>query len=226
MVDILIIEDNLELATILSDFLLDEGYTVFVASSGEEGLQYLAENPVKLLLLDIMLPELDGFAVCRVIRERHNLPIIIMSAKHGDDNKIIGLDLGADDYLEKPFSVNLLIAKVKSHLRRSYHMFDNKQLLSEGELTINKASMKVYLKDELVVMTSKEYELLVLLMMNKGKALRKEWLFEAVWGIDSFSELSTLTVHISKLREKIENNPKEPRRILTVWGVGYKYEAV
>ena len=226
MVDILIIEDNVELATILSDFLLDEGYSVFVAPSGEEGLHYLAENPVKLLLLDIMLPELDGFAVCRITREKHNLPIIIMSARHGDDNKIIGLELGADDYLEKPFSVNLLIAKVKSHLRRSYHMFDNKQLLSDGDITINTASMKVYLKDELVVMTSKEYDLLVLLMKNKGKALRKEWLFERVWGIDSFSELSTLTVHISKLREKIENNPKEPRRIVTVWGVGYKYEAI
>ena len=226
MVDILIIEDNVELATILSDFLLEEGYSVFVAPSGEEGLHYLAENPVKLLLLDIMLPELDGFAVCRIAREKHNLPIIIMSARHGDNNKIIGLDLGADDYLEKPFSINLLIAKVKSHLRRSYHMFDNKQLLSAGDITIDLASMKVYLQEELVVMTAKEYELLVLLMKNKGKALRKEWLFETVWGIDSFSELSTLTVHISKLREKIENNPKEPRRILTVWGVGYKYEAI
>lgn len=224
--DILIIEDDVGLATILADFLLDEGYSVFVASSGEEGLHYLEENTVKLLLLDIMLPELDGFAVCRITREKYNLPIIIMSARHGDDNKIIGLELGADDYLEKPFSVNLLTAKVKSHLRRSYQMFDNKQLLSEGEITIDRASMKVYLGDELVVMTSKEYELLVLLMENKGKALRKEWLFERVWGIDSFSELSTLTVHISKIREKIEKNPKEPKRILTVWGVGYKYEAV
>lgn len=226
MVDILIIEDNLELAAILSDFLLEEGYSVFVAPSGEEGLHYLAKNPVKLLLLDIMLPELDGFAVCRITREKYNLPIIIMSARHGDDNKIIGLDLGADDYLEKPFSVNLLTAKVKSHLRRSYNMFANKQLLSEGEITINRDSMLVYHKDELVVMTAKEYDLLVLLMTNKGKALRKEWLFERVWGIDSFSELSTLTVHISKLREKIEEDPKEPRRILTIWGVGYKYEAV
>lgn len=226
MVDILIIEDNMELAAILSDFLLEEGYSVLVAPCGEEGLSYLAENPVKLLLLDIMLPALDGFAVCRIAREKHNLPIIIMSARHGDDNKIIGLELGADDYLEKPFSVNLLIAKVKSHLRRSYHMSDNKQLVSAGDVTINPASMKVYLQEKQVVMTSKEYELLVLLIKNKGKALRKEWLFEAVWGIDSFSELSTLTVHISKLREKIEHNPKEPRRIVTVWGVGYKYEEI
>ncbi|WP_188537212.1 response regulator transcription factor [Paenibacillus segetis] len=226
MVDILIIEDNVELATLISDFLLNEGYSVFVTSSGEEGLLYLEENTVKLLLLDIMLPELDGFSVCRTIREKHNLPIIIMSARNGDDNKIIGLELGADDYMEKPFTVNLLTAKVKSHLRRSYDMVENKQLLSDGDLTINRASMTVYLKDEPIVMTSKEYELLVLLMENKGKALRKEWLFETIWGVDSFSELSTLTVHINKLREKIENNPKQPKRIVTVWGVGYKYEAV
>lgn len=226
MVDVLIIEDNVELSSILSDFLLEAGYSVFLAASGEEGLQYLTENPVKLLLLDIMLPALDGFAVCKIAREKHNLPIIIMSAKHGDNNKIIGLELGADDYLEKPFSVNLLLAKVKSHLRRSYHMADNKQLLSVGDLTIDPASMNVYLRNEPVTMTAKEYELLLLLIKNKGKALRKEWLFDKVWGIDSFSELSTLTVHISKLREKIELNPKEPKRIVTVWGVGYKYETI
>lgn len=226
MAEILIIEDNLELATIISDFLTDAGYAVFVAPSGEDGLHYLSENPVKLLLLDIMLPQLDGFAVCRIARERYNLPIIIMSAKHGDENKIIGLELGADDYLEKPFSMNLLMAKVKSHLRRSYSMFDNKQLLSEGDITINQDARMVYIKDKLVVMTSKEYDLLVLLMMHKGKALRKEWLFQKVWGDDSFSELSTLTVHISKLREKVESNPKDPKCILTVWGVGYKYETI
>ncbi|MFF2014685.1 response regulator transcription factor [Paenibacillus sp. NPDC058177] len=223
MVDILIIEDNVELAMIISDFLENEGFSVFVSSSGEEGLQYLSQHTVKLLLLDIMLPELDGLAVCRTLRERHNLPIIMMSARQGDDNKIIGLDLGADDYLEKPFTVNLLTAKVKSHLRRSYEMNENKQLLIDGDITINKTSMQVYVKDQPLVMAAKEYELLVLLLNNKGKVLRKEWLFDKVWGVDSFSELSTLTVHINKLRDKIESNPKQPNRILTVWGVGYKY---
>ncbi|WP_019911116.1 response regulator transcription factor [Paenibacillus sp. HW567] len=226
MADILVIEDNMELADLIRDFLQVEGYSVFTAVSGEEGLEYLAGHTVKMLLLDIMLPELDGFAVCRIVREQHNLPILIMSARHGDDNKIIGLELGADDYLEKPFSVNLLTAKVKAHLRRSYDMNDNKQLLADGDIVINRTSMQVYKKDQPLVLTAKEYELLVLLLNNKGKALRKEWLFERVWGVNSFSEPSTLTVHVNKLRDKIENNPKEPKRIVTVWGVGYKYETV
>jgi DNA-binding response OmpR family regulator len=226
MADILVIEDNIELANLISDFLQVAGYSVFTVKSGEEGLEYLAGHTVKMLLLDILLPELDGFAICKLVREQHNLPILIMSAQHGDDNKIIGLELGADDYLEKPFSANLLIAKVKSMLRRSYGMNDNKQLLTDGDIVINRTSMQVYKKDQLLTLTVKEYELLVLLMNNKGKALRKDWLFERVWGIDSFSEPSTLTVHINKLRDKIENNPKEPKKIVTVWGVGYKYETV
>jgi DNA-binding response OmpR family regulator len=225
IIDILIIEDNVELATIMSDFLFKEGYTVVVAPTGEDGLDYLQSHTVKLLLLDIMLPGIDGFAICRTIRERHNLPIVMMSARHGDDNKIVGLDLGADDYLEKPFTDKLLIAKVKSHLRRSYDMNDNKQLLTDGDITINTTAMQVYLREQHLIMTSKEYDLLMLLLNNKGKVLRKEWLFEQVWGVDSFSELSTLTVHINKLREKVENNPRQPTRIITVWGVGYKYEA-
>lgn len=226
MVDILIIEDNAELSAIISDFLLKEGYSVSVSSSGEEGLAYLESNTVKLLLLDIMLPQLDGFAVCRMIRERYNFPILIMSARSGERNKIIGLELGADDYMEKPFSVHLLKAKVKSLLRRSYEMVDNKQLLCDGDLTVNQTAMTVYRNDERIVMTSKEYELLVLLMQNKGKVLRKEWLFQTIWGVDSLSEESTLTVHINKLRDKVEHNAKRPRRIVTVWGVGYKFEAV
>jgi DNA-binding response OmpR family regulator len=226
MADILVIEDNIELANLISDFLQVAGYSVFTVKSGEEGLEYLAGHTVKMLLLDILLPELDGFAICKLVREQHNLPILIMSAQHGDDNKIIGLELGADDYLEKPFSANLLIAKVKSMLRRSYGMNDNKQLLTDGDIVINRTSMQVYKKDNLLTLTVKEYELLVLLMNNKGKALRKDWLFERVWGIDSFSEPSTLTVHINKLRDKIENNPKEPKKIVTIWGVGYKYETV
>ncbi|QQZ59729.1 response regulator transcription factor [Paenibacillus sonchi] len=226
MTDVLIIEDNMELAGLIRDFLQVEGYSVFTTDSGEKGMKYLAEHTAKLLLLDIMLPELDGLAICRLVREQHNLPILIMSARHGDDNKIIGLELGADDYLEKPFSVNLLTAKVKALLRRSYDMNDDKQLLVDGDIIINRASMQVYKKDQPLSVTSKEYELLVLLVNNKDKVLRKDWLFDKVWGADSFSEPSTLTVHINKLREKIEKNPKEPQRIVTIWGVGYKYEAV
>lgn len=226
MADILIIEDNAELAEVMKDFLQAEGYSVFSVGSGEDGLAYLEANVVKLLLLDIMLPELDGFAICRLARERFNLPILIMSARHGDESKIIGLELGADDYLEKPFSVPLLTAKVKAHLRRSYDMNEDKLLLTDGDLTVNRTSMTVYRDGQPLGMTSKEYELLVVLLSNRGKALRKEWLFQQVWGADSFSEPSTLTVHMNKLRDKIEHNPKEPQRIVTVWGVGYKYEGV
>lgn len=226
MADILVIEDNLELSAVIRDFLEAEGYSVASASSAEEGLELLDSQAVKLLLLDIMLSGIDGFAVCRLAREKYNLPILIMSARHGDDNKIIGLELGADDYLEKPFTIQLLIAKVKAHMRRSYEMNDNRQLLTDGDLLVNRSSMQVFLAEAPVSMTMKEYELLVLLLNNRGKALRKEWLFEQVWGADSFSEPSTLTVHINKLREKIELDPKQPKRIVTVWGVGYKYEAV
>lgn len=226
MADILMIEDNAELAEVMKDFLQAEGYSVFIAGSGEDGLAYLEANVVKLLLLDIMLPELDGFAICRLARERFNLPILIMSARHGDESKIIGLELGADDYLEKPFSVPLLTAKVKAHLRRSYDMNEDKLLLTDGDLTVNRTSMTVYRDGQPLVMTAKEYELLVVLLGNRGKALRKEWLFQQIWGADSFSEPSTLTVHMNKLRDKIEHNPKEPQRIVTVWGVGYKYEGI
>ncbi|MEK3904514.1 response regulator transcription factor [Paenibacillus sp. FSL R7-0179] len=226
MADILIIEDNAELAEVMKDFLQVEGYSVCSRASAEEGLAYLETSAVKLLLLDIMLPGLDGFAVCRIAREKYNLPILIMSARHGDESKIIGLELGADDYLEKPFSAPLLTAKVKAHLRRSYEMNENKLLLTDGELTVNQTARAVYRSGQPLGMTAKEYELLVLLMSNKGKALRKEWLFQQVWGADSFSEPSTLTVHMNKLRDKIEQNPKEPRRIVTVWGVGYKYEGI
>ncbi|WP_342566152.1 response regulator transcription factor [Paenibacillus sp. FSL R7-0345] len=226
LADILVIEDNLELSNVIRDFLEADGYSVVTAPNAEEGLVLLESQAVKLLLLDIMLPGIDGFAVCRLAREKYNLPILIMSARHGDENKIIGLELGADDYLEKPFTIQLLIAKVKAHMRRSYEMNDNKQLLTDGNLLVNCTSMQVFLAGMPVTMTMKEYELLVLLLKNRGKVLRKEWLFERVWGADSFSEPSTLTVHINKLRDKIELNPKQPKRIVTVWGVGYKYEAV
>ncbi|WP_151734039.1 response regulator transcription factor ['Paenibacillus yunnanensis' Narsing Rao et al. 2020] len=226
MADILMIEDNPELADVIGDFLQAEGYSVHTAATGEEGLAFMERSPVKLLLLDIMLPGLDGFAVCTKVRERYNLPILIMSARHGDDNKIIGLELGADDYLEKPFSVQLLTAKVKAQLRRSYDMKADNPLLSDGDIVVDRAALQVFKNGTPLAMTMKEYELLVLLLDHHGKALRKEWLFQQVWGADSFSEPATLTVHINKLRDKIEHNPKEPKRIVTVWGVGYKYETV
>lgn len=226
MVDILIIEDNIELGTLLKDFLKREGYTTYHAHSGEEGMQYLSFESAKLILLDIMLPNLDGFGVCRMIREKRNTPIIIMSAKIDKEDKLAGLELGADDYIEKPFDIDILLAKIKGLLWRSYDAKEQQQIIYDGNIEINKTAMSVKKDSEKLAMTLKEYELLVLFLENAGKTLQKDWLFNKVWGLESFSEPSTLTVHINKLRDKIEVNPKKPERIVTVWGVGYKYERV
>jgi len=224
MTDLLIIEDNVELAQLLCDFLKRAGYSIYHAPSGEDGLSFLERNSVKLVLLDVLLPNIDGFAVCKLIRNKKNLPIIIMSAKVGKDDKIAGLELGADDYVEKPFDIDILLAKIKSQLRRSYNLSDENPVLIDGNITIDLDANSVFIENKLVEMTVKEFELLVLFLQNKGKTLRKEWIFDKVWGVDSFSEPSTLTVHINKLRDKIEIHPKNPKRIITVWGLGYKFE--
>jgi DNA-binding response OmpR family regulator len=224
MVDLLVIEDNIELAAILCDFLAKDGYSLFHAKSGEEGIEYLENNTVKLVLLDIMLPGIDGFGVCRLIREKGNVPIIIISAIVEKKDKLAGLELGADDYIEKPFDMDLLSAKIAAQLRRNYEFKEKSSIITDGDITVDIDATTVYFKNIPLVMTSKEYELLLIFLQNKGKTLRKEWLFDRVWGTDSFSEPSTLTVHINKIREKIEETPKTPKRIVTVWGVGYKYE--
>lgn len=216
----------MEQGIILCDFLARDGYSLFHAKSGEEGMEYLEKNSVKLVLLDIMLPGIDGFGVCQLIRSKGNIPIIIMSAKADKEDKIAGLTLGADDYVEKPFDIDILTAKIKAHLRRSYELQEKGKLLSDNNITIDLGATAVYLDGKPLIMTVKEYELIVLFLENKGKTLQKEWIFDRSWGVDSFSEPSTLTVHINKLREKIEISPKNPKRTVTVWGVGYKYEAV
>lgn len=225
MFDILLIEDNEELGKLLCDFLVNDGFSVFQALSGEEGLSFINGNSVKILLLDIMLPGIDGFGVCSAVREKGNIPIIILSAKSGKEDKIRGLEYGADDYIEKPFDVDVLIAKIRAILRRNYDMSKKGKLLADGNLSLDVDANQVFLDHNDLPMTNKEFILLTIFLQNKGKVLRKEWLFDTVWGMDSFSEPSTLTVHINKLRDKIEANPKNPRRITTVWGIGYKYEA-
>ncbi len=225
MRDILVIEDDKELGTILCDFLARDGYSQCHAISGEEGLEALKKDRFKLVLLDLMLPGIDGFAICESVRKTSNIPIIILSAKVEKGDKIASLALGADDYVEKPYDMDVLLAKIKAHLRRNYGLAKEKEFLMDGDLTVNLTSTTVYKQGRPLVMTNKEYELLVLFLKNKGKTLRKEWIFDQIWGMDCFSEFSTLTVHINKLREKIEVHPKKPLKIQTVWGVGYKYEA-
>lgn len=222
MTDILIVEDNKELANLLCDFLRVENYTVSVADTGEKALSLYEKYGARLIVLDIMLPGIDGFGVCKKIREESDTPILIVSAKTGKEDKLSGLTLGADDYIEKPYDIDIMLAKIKGIFKRRYALDE----MTDGDIRINKVSRTVYKNDKLVEMTSKEYELLMLLMENKGKALSKEYLFNQIWGSDSFSEQQTLTVHVKWLRQKIEDNPKEPKKILTVWGVGYKYESI
>lgn len=224
--DILLIEDDRSLGAVIKDFLEREGYLVQWCTTGEDGLTFLERTAVKLVLLDIMLPDIDGFTVCAKIRSAQSLPVIIISARSGDDDQITGLNLGAYDYMGKPFSIGLLLAKIKSQLRRSYGNQAENPLLRDKDLVVDTASRSVYLNETPINLTVKEYELLVLLLENAGKTLQKDWLFDRVWGVDCFSEPSTLTVHIGKLREKIEADPKKPRRIKTVWGVGYRYETL
>jgi len=219
MIDILIVEDNKELAELLCDFLRAENYTVSVAESGERALQLYEEYGARLLVLDVMLPGMDGFAVCAKIREESNTPILIVSAKTEKDDKLAGLLAGADDYIEKPYDIDIMLAKVAGIFKRRYAQDE----VVSGELRLNKESRTVYKGDKELSMTAKEFDLLLCLAENRGKVLNKDYLFRKIWGSDSFSEQQTLTVHIKWLREKIEEDPKHPARIQTVWGVGYKF---
>lgn len=219
MIDVLIVEDNKELAGLLCDFLRAENYTVSVAESGEKALSLYERYGARLLVLDILLPGINGFTVCEKIREQSNTPILIVSAKTEKDDKLNGFLLGADDYIEKPYDIDIMLAKIAGIFKRRYGQDE----VISGELRLNKVSRTVYLGEREIPMTAKEFELLLCLAENQGKVLNKEYLFREIWGSDSFSEQQTLTVHIKWLREKIEEDPKHPTRIQTVWGVGYKF---
>ncbi len=220
MIDILVVEDNIEMATLLCDFLEADGYTVKHCADGESALTAFQSEGARLVILDILLPGLDGFAVCRKIRENANTPIIIVSAKVEKDDKLNGLILGADDYIEKPYDIDILLAKIKGIFTRRYQT----DVLSDGFLKIDKTKRIAYKGTDPLDLTQKEFDLLLLLAENSGKTLNKDYLFNQIWGFDSFSEPQTLTVHIKWLRQKIEANPKKPDHIVTVWGVGYRYE--
>ncbi|MDE7367655.1 MAG: response regulator transcription factor [Lachnospiraceae bacterium] len=219
MTDILIVEDNKELADLLCRFLRAENYIVTVAESGEKALKLYERYGARLVILDIMLPGIDGFGVCKKIREQSNTPILIVSARVEKEDKLNGLILGADDYMEKPYDIDIMLAKIHGIFKRRYAQDE----IIDGDLSLNKVSRTLYRNGIPIEMTAKEFELLLLLMENQGKVLNKEYLFHQVWGSDSCSEPQTLTVHIKWLRQKIEEDPKHPRKLLTVWGVGYKY---
>ena len=220
--DILIVEDNKELSGLLCDFLRRENYTVSAAENGEKALSLYERYGARLIVLDVMLPGLDGFGVLKKIREESNVPVLIVSAKTAKEDKLCGLDTGADDYIEKPYDIDIMLAKISGIFKRRYAADE----IADGDIRINRVSRNVYKNGVQLEMTAKEFDLLLLLAENKGRTLSKEYIFGQVWGSDSFSEQQTLTVHIKWLRQKIEDDPRSPKKILTVWGVGYKYESV
>lgn len=224
MTDILIVEDQKDLAKLLALFIQKEGYSTYIAHSAEDALLYLQQEEIRLMVLDIALPRMDGFTVCRKVRQNENLPILILSARVGKEDKLHGFELGADDYLEKPVDPDILLAKIHVLLQRAYGASDAETLLKAGDITIDTKARQVLCRDQVLELNVKEYELLLLLIRNRGKTLNKDYIFNEIWGVDSFSEPQTLTVHIKRLRDKIEENPKEPRYLKTIWGVGYRYE--
>ncbi|MBP3248769.1 MAG: response regulator transcription factor [Ruminococcus sp.] len=219
MTDILIVEDDRELAGLLTDFLRAEGYTVSAVESGERALELFERYGARLVVLDINLPDVNGFSVCSKLRESADTPILIVSARTDKEDKLSGLDLGADDYIEKPYDIDILIAKIKGIFKRRYQY----SVISASGVTLNLADRTAQIDGKAVELPAKEFDLLALLIENQGKALKKEYLFNRVWGSDSDSELQTLHVHINRLRQKLGDDPKKAKRLITVWGVGYKF---
>lgn len=226
---ILIIEDDAVIAEVEKDYLEASGYVVDVAFSGDTGLKKALQEEYDLLILDLMLPEIDGFAICKQVREAKNIPIMLVSAKKEDVDKIRGLGLGADDHISKPFSLGELVARVKAHLARFDRLVaDSQPRMPKDEIRIrgiqiDKLARKVHINGEEVMFTSKEYDLLLFLATHPNWVFSKTELFEKIWGLDSLGDIATVTVHISKLREKIEKDPSKPQYIETVWGVGYRF---
>ncbi len=225
---ILIIEDENDIASLERDYMEVNGYDVEIENRGDTGLIKALKEDFDLIILDIMLPGMDGFEVCRELRDKKDIPIIIVSAKKEDIDKVRGLGFGADDYMTKPFSFNELVARVKAHLDRYERLVGggrsaNKIIEIRG-LKIDLDARKVFVNDEEKILTSREFEMLVYLAQNPNKAITKKELFTAVWGMESYGDISTVTVHINKLREKIELDSSKPQYIETVWGVGYRFK--
>ncbi|MBQ4363339.1 MAG: response regulator transcription factor [Oscillospiraceae bacterium] len=219
MIDILIVEDNTELSALLCDFLRAEGYTVSTAENGEKALSLFERYGARLVVLDINLPDINGFTVCSKLRQQADTPILIVSCRTERQDKLDGYKLGADDYIEKPYDIDILIAKIKGIFKRRY----KEDTLSADGVVLNLADRTAIIDGKPVDLSAKEFDLLALLIENRGKALKKEYLFNTVWGSDSESEQQTLHVHINKLRTKLGDDSKNAKRIVTVWGVGYKF---
>lgn len=222
MTDILIIEDDPELGQLVNDFMIKEGFSVKLCEAAEEALVLLKEQEFRLVLLDVMLPRMNGYETCTAIRSSRDIPILMMSAITDEDSKLLGYETGADDYIDKPFSVKVLTAKIKALIKRKSADALSNTLTCCG-IVLDPNSRIVTRDGAELKLNAKEFELLRYLMEHKGEAVSKDELFNAVWGMDCFTEPSTVSVHIRWLREKLEQDPNSPQLIRTVWKVGYKF---
>ncbi|OCX64385.1 DNA-binding response regulator [Lysinibacillus sp. AR18-8] len=226
---ILIVDDEKEIRNLIGIYLKNEGFHVLEACDGEEGLQLVKKHKVHLIVLDLMMPKVNGIEMCMKVREIAEMPIIMLTAKSQDMDKISGLTIGADDYVTKPFNPLELIARIKSQLRRYLKMSglcSNREELEVGDLRINTATHEVFVNNERVKLTPREFAILELLVSNPGIVMSAEQIYEKVWKEEAFQSENTVMVHIRKIRERIEANPRNPQYIKTVWGVGYKVEKV
>ncbi|PEZ06626.1 DNA-binding response regulator [Bacillus sp. AFS018417] len=225
---ILVVDDEKEIRDLITIYLKNEGYEVLQARDGAEGLELIKKHQVHLVVLDIMMPKVDGIHMCMKVREVAEMPIIMLSAKTQDMDKILGLTTGADDYVTKPFNPLELIARIKSQLRRYMKMsggfIQNENEIEIGDMKMNIATHEVIVAEEEVKLTPREFSILELLARNPGMVFSADQIYERIWNEQPFQSDNTVMVHIRKIREKIEENPRKPRYIKTVWGVGYKIE--
>lgn len=225
---ILIVDDEKEIRDLIEIYLVNEGYKTIKATNGNEALKIVSENDIDLIILDVMMPEKDGVQACMELRKTNNMPVIMLSAKSQDMDKILGLTSGADDYLTKPFNPLELIARVKSQLRRYYTFNEgkakNQDVLYLNDIVINLSTREVIKGEEQIKLTKTEFDMLVYMTRNTGIVLSVEKIYENVWKEEFLESENTVMVHIRKLREKIEDDPRNPIYIKTVWGVGYKVE--
>ncbi|GAA0715051.1 response regulator transcription factor [Paraclostridium ghonii] len=225
---ILIVDDEKEIRDLIEIYLKNEGYKVIKASNGEEALDILEKEKINLIVLDIMMPKIDGLEVCKKVREKLNIPILMLSAKSEDMDKIQGIMTGADDYLTKPFNPLELSVRVKALLRRTYYFNDinnsNSEIINIGILAIDKTNHEVRVEDKEIPLTSREFDILYLLASNRGKVFSTEEIFKKVWKETYYQSNNTVMVHMSRIREKLENYMEGNKVIHTVWGVGYKIE--
>lgn len=224
---ILIVEDDQSIAEVEKDYLEINGYDVVIESTGTGGLKRALEEEFDLIILDLMLPGVDGFGICKEIRRTKDIPLIMISARGDDIDKVRGLGLGLDDYMTKPFSPNELVARVKAHIKRYQTLKGTGPASSESiirirGLEINPKTHQVFIDGREVVLTVKEFELLQLLAASPNKVFSKEEIFQKVWGFEADQDIPTITVHVRRIREKIEKDPSEPEYVKTIWGVGYK----